>query len=249
LPALGGRGITFFGAELEPYQEALQDLFGLTVGQGSRYTPFGGALLTLLALADLQEDEGEPDEEGEESPEDVPEGAGEEAGEDELMDVLALGHLQAVLQPYFPDYREVLILSWPEEREGTFVFKVTLPDVWRVIAIGHDATLDDLADAILDSVKFDRDHLYQFTYHDRFGRKTNVAHPACDEDLFTDEVTVGEVPLAIGQSMRFWFDFGDDWFFDVKLERVEPPGAVKGKLPRVLEKHGKAPQQYPNSDW
>ncbi len=49
--------------------------------------------------------------------------------------------------------------------------------------------------------------------------------------------------------MTYTFDFGDNWEFDVKLERVEPAPGKKAKLPRVLETHGKAPEQYPYSDW
>jgi hypothetical protein len=46
--------------------------------------------------------------------------------------------------------------------------------------------------------------------------------------------------------MNFLFDFGDNWKFTVKLERVEPRGARK--RPRILERHGKAPPQYPAWD-
>ena len=46
--------------------------------------------------------------------------------------------------------------------------------------------------------------------------------------------------------MQLLYDFGDNWQFTVKLERIEPPGA-KAKGPRILESHGKAPSQYP--DW
>jgi hypothetical protein len=43
------------------------------------------------------------------------------------------------------------------------------------------------------------------------------------------------------------YDFGDCWKFAVKLERIEP--AEKGpRTPKVLEKHGKAPRQYPHWD-
>ena len=50
------------------------------------------------------------------------------------------------------------------------------------------------------------------------------------------------------QSMVFHYDFGDDWRFDVKLERIEPEGK-KVKAARIIENHGKSPEQYPNSDW
>jgi hypothetical protein len=46
--------------------------------------------------------------------------------------------------------------------------------------------------------------------------------------------------------MRFVYDFGDNWRFKIELERIDPPNA-KIKKPRVLESHGKAPQQY--RDW
>ena len=52
------------------------------------------------------------------------------------------------------------------------------------------------------------------------------------------------VPLA-----RPWLaDFGDNWQFTVKLEGIEAPGKRR-KLPQLLEKHGKAPAQYPDEDW
>jgi len=47
--------------------------------------------------------------------------------------------------------------------------------------------------------------------------------------------------------MNLVYDFGDNWQFDVKLERIDPPNK-RMKKPRVLEKHGKAPEQYPRWD-
>ena len=40
----------------------------------------------------------------------------------------------------------------------------------------------------------------------------------------------------------FLFDFGDQWEFDIQTESVNVGSAI-GK-PQVLEKHGKAPEQY-----
>jgi hypothetical protein len=48
--------------------------------------------------------------------------------------------------------------------------------------------------------------------------------------------------------MEFHFDFGDDWRFDVTLERIEPPD-TKVKAPAIIERHGKPPRQYPRCDW
>ena len=67
-----------------------------------------------------------------------------------------------------------------------------------------------------------------------------------DDGPFTDEVLIGEVPLRIGQTMTYIFDFGDWWTFDVTLEQVDPDGGNPG--PRILETHGEPPEQYPSWD-
>ena len=61
-----------------------------------------------------------------------------------------------------------------------------------------------------------------------------------------EDIKIGTIPLAPGQTMELHYDFGDDWRFAVKLDRIEPPGS-KTKAPKILEKHGKAPEQY--SGW
>jgi hypothetical protein len=48
--------------------------------------------------------------------------------------------------------------------------------------------------------------------------------------------------------MRFTFDYGDYWQFDVRLERVESEAGRLGR-PKVIESAGKAPEQYPKSEW
>ena len=154
------------------------------------------------------------------------------------------GAWQPLFQPYFPEWRENLEFPEPEPREGMFIFRVTLGKVWRLIAMPADATLDDLVDWILRSVKFDSDHLYEFTYRDRLGAEVSAIHPAMDEGPWADQVPIGTLPLEPGQTMELQYDFGDNWHFTVKLERIEPPGA-KAKKPRILESHGKAPEQYP----
>jgi len=123
---------------------------------------------------------------------------------------------------------------------------VSLGKVWRLIAMPAGATLDDLVEVILKSVKFDNDHLHEFTYRNRMGAKVSVHHPAMNEPPYTDEVSIGTLPLEPGETMALTYDFGDNWIFTVKLDRIEHPDA-KLKAPRILESHGKAPDQY--SDW
>ena len=153
------------------------------------------------------------------------------------------GVLQPVLQPYFPQWENNLSVPERAFREGTHIFKVSLGQLWRRIAIPANQTLDALAFTILDAVKFDHDHLYQFSYQNRFGILERINHPYLEDGPWTSEVLVGDVPLRIGQMMTFLYDFGDQWEFDVNLEQVDPDMVIKG--PVVLEAHGEPPEQYP----
>jgi hypothetical protein len=218
--------------------------------------PFGRFLLEPIPDPELEGDWEDEEWEGDEEDEDeageeenAPEGDGEEQFIEDL-DEFQFGEWQPLFQPFFPEWRNNLKFPEIPPREGTFVFRVNLgKNVWRRIAMPDNATLDDLAYAILDSVDFDDDeHLYEFTYRNRFGGKSSVSHPYMDEGPWGDRVRLATFPLELGQTMEFLFDFGDSWEFDVTLEKIEPPGGKsKIKKPKILEKHGKAPRQYP--DW
>lgn len=54
------------------------------------------------------------------------------------------------------------------------------------------------------------------------------------------------MPLRVGQTMTFSFDFGDQWQLDVTLEQIEPDRVVSE--PAIIEAHGDPPEQYPNWD-
>ena len=160
----------------------------------------------------------------------------------------SFGALQPILSPYVPQWQNNLTLPAWAFRAGHYVFKASLDrDLWRRIAIDGEALLDDLAGAILDAYEFDRDHLYEFSYRNRFGVQESVHHSYMDEGPWTDEVRVGDVPLAVGQSMTYLFDFGDQWLFEVTLEQVDadkkPP-----QQPVILDGRGDAPEQYPSWD-
>jgi hypothetical protein len=240
--------VFFHGIYRDFYQMALMDLFGLMEVEhprqpvqpwcpaAVRHVPFGDAVFTLL------EGEGFPFWAGAEMGEEEEEESNEEASTVSP----GLGRWQPLFQPYFPAWQANLEWTTAGARTGTFVFRVGLGRIWRLIAIPAKAALDDLVSWILKSVNFDNDHLYEFTYRDRFGATVRAVHPYGDEGPWTDEVTIGDLPLEPGQSMQLTYDFGDNWQFDVRLERIEPPGA-KLKAPRILERHGKAPEQYP--DW
>ncbi|MDJ0707198.1 MAG: plasmid pRiA4b ORF-3 family protein [Leptolyngbyaceae cyanobacterium MO_188.B28] len=157
------------------------------------------------------------------------------------------GALQPVFQPFFPQWRQNLVIPAGEFQEGAYIFKVSILKVWRRIAIPNTLTLDDLSTAILNAFEFDFEHLYQFSYKDRFGILQTVISPEVSSPPYTTETLVGDLPLEPGASMTYLYDFGDRWEFQVQLEEINPPDPELSQ-PQVLATHGEAPQQYWDED-
>lgn len=204
----------------------------------------GAALEDLGPGDDLEEDESDESDEVEET-------ENEEADDD----ADSFGILQPVFQPYFPEWKTVYARPDHEVRSGTHLFKVTLTGwrgggggIWRRLAVPPDVSLDTLAGTILKAFKLDDDHLYDFRYRDQRGRSRVYNHPETDEGPFTTEIAVGETELALKDQMRFTFDYGDYWQFEVRLEQVEAEPSRLTK-PTVMASAGKAPEQYPNAEW
>lgn len=223
---------------LEWHNLGLVGLFGLVdvrtlppePGEGWRIdtitaTPFGNALLALLYNAFFGDW-------------DNIRALGDE-------DVVPFG----VLQPYFPEWQRNLPVPALAFRHGAHVFKVSMGRIWRRMAISAEASLDILARGIVDAFDFwDHSHLYEFKYRNRFGAMQGVHHPYMDEGPWTSQVRVGDVPLGLGQTMTYVFDFGDWWEFDVTLEAIDTDMEIDG--PKVLESQGEPPEQYPSwDDW
>jgi hypothetical protein len=234
---------------------ALMDLFGLLrvdlprrpvttwKPAGVRHVLFGDAVCNRLGSQIQQPWKDEFDQVDDDDDEDQ-----DDDDDDDVAEELPrFGAWQPLFQTYFPEWQKNLEFPRLEPREGTYIFRVSLGDIWRLIAMPSRSNLEDFVDVILRSVKFDDEHLYQFTYRDRMGGTARVKHPAMDEGPWTDRVKIGTLPLVPSQTMEFVYDFGDNWEFTIKLERIEPPGG-KNKAPRILERHGKSPKQYPSWD-
>jgi hypothetical protein len=132
-----------------------------------------------------------------------------------------------------------------EPFRGGVTFKVSLSaGVWRRIVMPAERDFDDLARFILDAFQFDTDHLYQFRYQDEYATQRTFDDPRCSdvEDDYADEVTLGEAGLFPRQLVEFRYDFGDDWRFDVLVEKLDASD-TRAK-PAVVAKEGKAPRQY-----
>lgn len=138
-----------------------------------------------------------------------------------------------------------------------FVVKVALSgrkSVWRRIALRGTQTLDDLHEAIFDAFDRDDEHLYSF-YFPKPGSKGRArirdaeeytcSYAADELGAKSTEVKLKSLGLTPKRKFHYLFDFGDEWWHEITVEQTDAP-AEKGEYPRVLEKHGASPPQYPD---
>lgn len=163
-----------------------------------------------------------------------------------ILDAEQPGALRPILQPYYPGWQRVLEIPETAFQPGVYYFKVSLGRIWRRIAIPAEDNLQALAWKILSSVDFDDDHLHDFSFRNRRGLIERVNHPYMDEGPWTNDYRIGDLPLTVGQSMTFLFDFGDSWKFDLSLEKIDEKETLKEAA--VIESHGEPPEQYPSWD-
>ena len=123
----------------------------------------------------------------------------------------------------------------------------------RVIEIDSTSSLLDLHNAIQEAVNFDKDHLFEFFAGCHFRNRKVVFHDYVSiEDRFDtyENITLEQIyPLSKGLKVYYHFDYGDNWFFEIKKSRKKPKGPEPGiKYPRIVDKIGPNPEQYGHRD-
>ena len=126
-------------------------------------------------------------------------------------------------------------------------------EISRTIQMRGDQTLQMLHRAIFEAFDREEEHLHEFNFgkgpYDRDGPRYTLASNT--KDFMTDEVTAGDVAkttldslgLEVGRAFGYWFDFGDDWRHEIRVEAIES-ASPKGRFPKVTARVGKSPPQY-----
>jgi hypothetical protein len=134
-------------------------------------------------------------------------------------------------------------------RGGPISEKFAHKVVQRVIEIRGDQTLEQLHRAIFEA--FDRwdEHMYQFQFgkrpHDPKGPNYGIPGPGSEKEGDARTTKLEDLNLKPDRVFGYWFDFGDDWFHQVEVERIEQ-AIPTVTYPRVIKRVGKSPPQYPD---
>jgi hypothetical protein len=109
--------------------------------------------------------------------------------------------------------------------------------------------LFDIHGLIQNTIRFDRDHPFEFFA----GRNPRHRGAMFDDDAESEDdfgtnedLTLDQVfPLGKNLKLYYHFDFGDDWYFEIRRMRGNPKPPEPGiRYPRVVKAAGRNPRQY-----
>jgi len=134
------------------------------------------------------------------------------------------------------------------------------PVVSRTIEIRADQTLNQLHRAIFEALdRWDDCHLHEFHLgrepRDRHARRYVLPFAFDDPQDLDEEPAAGSVTqtrlgglgLEVGSVFWYWYDFGDNWYHELRVLAIGEAGP-KVKYPRVVASVGDSPPQYVNWD-
>ena len=125
---------------------------------------------------------------------------------------------------------------------NVYQFKITLknskPRIWRRIQVPENYSFWDLHSAIQDAMGWEDCHLHEFIFpHFRAPQSVRIGLPEGNEYLNGTKIPISKYFRQEKDKADYWYDFGDDWFHLVVLEKILPrdpkqdyPVCLAGKM-------------------
>jgi Plasmid pRiA4b ORF-3-like protein/LexA DNA binding domain len=132
---------------------------------------------------------------------------------------------------------------------GPISKKFASKEISRVIEIRGDQTLEQLHHAIFKAYDRWDEHLYEFQFgkrpYDPDGPNYGVPNTHSGKKKANNASTtrLDNLDLKLHRVFGYWFDFGDDWYHQLQVERIDT-AIPTVTYPRVIKRVGKSPPQY-----
>ncbi|MCY7404407.1 MAG: plasmid pRiA4b ORF-3 family protein [Cryobacterium sp.] len=125
------------------------------------------------------------------------------------------------------------------------------PLIWRRLSLPSNVPLDRLHDVLQAAFGWTNSHLHQFTpsadphRHEFEGILTPFDLEEGDEGTLESELRLDQFLATVGDTLRYVYDFGDDWEHTLTLEAVEPiePDGTAVPAVRCLDGRRKGPPE------
>ncbi|MBI2961586.1 MAG: plasmid pRiA4b ORF-3 family protein [Betaproteobacteria bacterium] len=149
---------------------------------------------------------------------------------------------------------EVALISGPVTRS----FARKNRTISRTLQACGGHTLGDLHGAIFDAFDRYEEHLYEFQIGGRLPMDPEAkrygppmamidAFGEADGSADAEKTTLDSLGLKTGDAFGYWFDFGDDWWHQIRVLSIAE-GAQRAGRPKVTGKVGESPPQYADPD-
>jgi hypothetical protein len=132
---------------------------------------------------------------------------------------------------------------------GPISDKFANKEISRVIEVRGDQALEQLHHAIFEAYDRWEEHTYEFQFgkrpFDPDGPNYGVAARQKGKKAAGDAHTtkLDDLDLKPDRVFGYLFDFGDDWYHQVRVDRIEQ-AIPTVTYPRVVKRLGKSPPQY-----
>ena len=114
-------------------------------------------------------------------------------------------------------------------------------EVYRIIEISGEHSLDDLCRAILSAYDFTDEHLYEFCMDNRmYGAWSYQSDP--EDGGPSTRIKLDKIGLEMKQKFSLHYDFGDDWMFTITVQKITETS--EKIAPTVIKEKGSI-EQYP----
>lgn len=101
------------------------------------------------------------------------------------------------------------------------------PPVWRRLQVRGATTLAQLHAIVQDAMGWQDYHLYKFTIRDEDFEQPDPEAEGKD----ATRIRLRDLPVEVGETFEYVYDFGDEWRHDIALEdRVRPDPEVEYPL-------------------
>ncbi|WP_338804046.1 plasmid pRiA4b ORF-3 family protein [Xenorhabdus griffiniae] len=135
---------------------------------------------------------------------------------------------------------EYFYMEQEEEIEPQgLVVKVSLfdatPAVWRRLRVSNQLTLSEFHDVIQTAMGWENSHLFSFSF-------AGIDIP---EEQY-DQLCIGAFLEEAGDEFNYQYDFGDDWFHQITVEKVLPKDIIQ---PEVTAGNGICPAEDSGGIW
>ncbi len=119
-------------------------------------------------------------------------------------------------------------------------------EVYRVIEISGEHSLNDLCGIILSAFDFADEHLYEFCMDNKmYSDYSYQSDPENGEP--STKVKLDKLGLVIKQKFLFHYDFGDDWMFTITVQNITE--TAEKTVRRVIKEKGTIEQYAVLEDW